>query len=129
MYIPGEMNKHLAVFRKESIKKIFLGKRLVEVRFSQKKIPPFGVINRRDIVYIKPPGEDIVGQFIVKKVIFFDGIDEKDWKMISSLSKDSASKNQSLIKYATIIFLDQVEQFITSPIKIKKTDSRGWVVL
>jgi len=32
-------------------------------------------------------------------------------------------------KYATIIFISNVEQFITSPIKFTKKDLRGWVIL
>lgn len=123
------MKKHLAIFTKEEIKKIFSGKKNIDIRLSQKRISPFGRVNIGDIVYIKPPGEEVVGQFIVKKVISFEGLEIEDWKVLKSGYgvKDAFSLKNP--KFATLIFIDQVEQFITSPIKLEKKDLRGWVVL
>lgn len=122
--------KHLAIFSKDHIKDIFSGKKNIELRMSNKKIAPFGKVSIGDLVYIKPPGEDIVGQFIVKKVISIEGLEEEDWKLIDTrYSKKMSGEKKSSAKYATIIFIDQVEQFITAPVKIKKSDLRGWVVL
>ncbi len=66
--------KHLAIFKGDGGEKILTGEKLIETRFSKSKIPPFGVISTGDLVYIKPSGGDIIGQFRVKKVIFFDGL-------------------------------------------------------
>src|SRR3989344_8328975 len=133
------MRTHLAIFSKNSIKQIFTGKRGVEIRFSLRKVPPFEAVSVGDSVYIKPPGEDVVGRFLVKKVIFIEGVEGKDQDWISTFFskrtsvKDKAS-NQNYFsrhksaKYATLIFFDAVEQFIVSPIKINKRDSRGWVI-
>lgn len=123
------MKKHLAIFSKEEVRKIFSGKKNLDIRLSKRKISPFGRINIGDIVYIKPPGEEVVGQFIVKKVISFERLEIEDWKVLKSgygVKDAFPSKNP---KYATLIFIDQVEQFITSPIKLEKKDLRGWVVL
>lgn len=132
--------KHLAIFNHRAIEQIFKGEKTVESRFSQRKIAPFGVISRGDLVYIKPPGEEIVGEFRVGKVIFLDGITDEDWKFIKlNFGKKLSFGNKVLdgeyfddhsrAQYGTIIFMDQVEQFITSPIKVNKKDLRGWVVL
>ncbi len=125
------MNKHLAIFSKNSIKQIFSEKRRVEIRFSLRKVPPFETVSIGDLVYIKPPGEDVVGRFLIKKVIFIDGVEGKDQDWISTFftSNQNYFEIHKNAKYATLIFFAQVEQFIVSPIKINKRDSRGWVVL
>ena len=63
---------------KATIEAILNGKKTIETRFSQHKIAPFGVISRGDLVYLKPPGEAVTGQFRVKKVFFFDNLDLSD---------------------------------------------------
>lgn len=133
------MRKHLAIFSKDIIEQIFSGKKNIDVRLSQKRIAPFGQIAVGDIVYIKPPGEEILGQFIAKKVIFLEGLSGEDWKILqkgygikeSFKMRQRKGRFQEIHppKFATLIFMDQVEQFITSPVKIKKSDLRGWVVL
>ena len=127
--------KHLAIFKGEGAEKILSGKKTIESRFSRKKSPPFGQISPGDLVYIKPSGKDIIGQFRVKKVIFFDGLETGDIKEIkekhgSNLSVDEGYwKGKETAKYATLIFIGDSNRFITSPIKIPKKDLRGWVVL
>lgn len=127
--------KHLAIFKGDGAEKILIGKKTIESRFSKVKIAPFGVISSGDLVYIKSSGKDIIGQFRVKKVIFFDGLEVLDIRKIreqynKELSIDETywqSKEKS--KFGTLIFIGNSSRFITSPIKIPKKDLRGWVVL
>lgn len=139
VYNPVKM-KHIAIFSGNTIAQIFSGKKTVELRFSQKRIAPFGSVSIGDTIFMKPPGHDIVGQFIVKKVISIEGLEPVDWKMISTtfgklISLGSAQDNANFFKqhktakFATIIFISNVEQFITSPLKISKKDLRGWMIL
>lgn len=129
------MQKHLAIFKGDGAEKILQGKKTIESRFSKAKISPFGVISSKDLVYIKPSGKDLIGQFEVKKVIFFDGLTPEDvleiknkyGKMINA--DESYWKGKSASKYATLIFIGDSTRFITSPVKIPKKDQRGWVVL
>lgn len=129
------MRKHLAIFTNGLAEKILKGEKTIEIRFSTAKIAPFGVISKGDLVYIKPSGKDIVGQFKVKKVIFYDSLDDSDLDQIKkTFGADIAqpetfwlSKKDS--KYATLVFIGECDPFLTSPIKIKKKDLRGWVVL
>ncbi len=129
------MQKHLAIFKGEGAEKILSGKKTIESRFSRKKSPPFGQISPGDLVYIKPSGKDIIGQFRVKKVFFFDGLESPDILDIKKrygeqLSVDGGYwKGKETSKYATLIFIGDSNRFITSPIKIPKKDQRGWVVL
>ncbi len=134
------MKKHLAIMSKATIQAILKGEKKIETRFSQKKIAPFGTINRGDIVFMKPPGEDIIGQFRVKKVFSYEGLNSEDiatifgqyGSQIASGDKEfdeKYPKDKQESVYGTLIFIKECEQFITSPIKIRKSDQRGWVVL
>ena len=126
------MRKHLAIFSDEAVKQILAGEKIVETRFSQKKIPPFGEVSVGDFVYVKPSGKEIVGQFRVEKVISIEGVDATDLKEIEAKYGSPGQKffeSHKGAKYGTIIFIGNFEQFITSPVKIKKSDLRGWVVL
>lgn len=129
------MVKHLAIFKGDGAEKILSGKKTIESRFSRVKNPPYGVISRGDLVYIKPSGKDIIGQFRVTKVIFFDGLDQIDLRHLQkryekelAAGKEYWEKNKNS-RYATLIFIGDSSRFITSPIKNSKKDLRGWVVL
>ena len=127
--------KHLAVFTKGVGEKILSGEKTMESRFSRVKNPPFGVISSGDLVYIKPSGEDIIGQFRVQKVFFFDGLSEIDIKTIKKdygkeiLADENYWETKVNAKYGTLIFIGNSSKFITSPVKFSKKDLRGWVVL
>src|SRR3989338_7033481 len=127
--------KHLAIFKGEGVGLILNGKKTVESRFSKRKNPPFGQISAGDMVYIKPSGKDIIGQFRVKKVIFFDGLDIRDFRELREkygvklAVGEDYWKGKESSRYGTLIFIGEVNTFITSPIKYPKKDLRGWVVL
>lgn len=134
------MKKHLAIFSAGFAELVLAGKKTIDTRFSLKRIPPFGRVSPGDVVYIKPVGRDIRGRFLVKKVIYFEGLDDGDLSLIdrlyggrilpgageerSKFFERNASKN-----FASLIFIDRVEQFLTAPVKVDKKDRRGWVVL
>ncbi len=127
--------KHLAIFKGEGAELILSGKKSIESRFSKRKDPPFGQISAGDLVYIKPSGKDIIGQFMVKKVIFYDGLEAGDVSEIRERYEKQLAVGEAYwqgkkeAKYGTLIFIGEVDPFITSPIKIPKKDLRGWVVL
>ncbi len=129
------MKKHLAIFKGTGGELILDGKKSVESRFSKRKDPPFVQVAVGDLVYIKPTGKDIIGQFRVKKVIFYDGLNPVDIKEIQlKYGKEVAVEDEywdkrTGSKYGTLIFIGDSSRFITSPVKIPKKDLRGWVVL
>lgn len=129
------MKKHLAIFKGDGAELILLGKKTIESRFSRRKDPPFGVISKGDLVYIKPSGKDVIGQFKVKKVVFYDGLEPEDIEAIrkkygKGVALDGGYWNSKAnSRYLTVIFIGDSSRFITSPIKIPKKDLRGWVVL
>ncbi|MBI2012782.1 hypothetical protein HYS90_02535, partial [Candidatus Curtissbacteria bacterium] len=126
--------KHLAIFNPEDTKKVFSGKRKIEGRFSQIKIPPFGRVSRGDIVLIKIPGEKIIGQFLVDRVIYFDHPQKEELAEIKKqYGRDLAFSDtfwidHERVNYVTLMFIKSVTKFIIAP-QIAKRDLRPWVVL
>lgn len=127
--------KHLAIFKGEGAEKILTGQKMIESRFARGRIAPYGVISKGDLVYIKPSGKEVIGQFRVKKVIFYDGLEAGEIREIrhkydQELGVDEDYwKGKEACKYGTLIFIGESSRFITSPIKTNKKDLRGWVVL
>jgi len=128
--------KHLAIFKGSGGDLILAGKKTIESRFSRRKSPPFGVISSGDLVYIKPTGKEIIGEFRVQKVLFFDGLLDSDIKDIKerygkglAVDDEDYWKGKKASKYATLIFIGGSARYLTSPIKFPKKDQRGWVVL
>ncbi len=134
------MRKHLAIMHRPVIEAILSGRKTIESRFSKHRIPPFGQVSVGDLIYMKQPGEEIVGQFRVKKVYSYEGLTKGDIKQIqeqfgqnidSGIESDDHkywySKQDS--NFCTLIFISNAERFITSPIRVKKSDQRGWMIL
>src|SRR3990167_2038911 len=128
------MTKHLAIFNVADAQKIFSGKRKIEGRFSQIKIPPFGKVSALDIVLVKTPGEKIIGQFIVDRVLYFDHPRQEEFNGIKrKYGKDLALSgtfwlDKEKINYVTLMFIKSVSKFIVPP-QIAKKDLRPWMVL
>lgn len=135
------MQRHLAIFTPKVITAILSGKKTIDSRFSKNKIAPFLHVTAGDLVYIKAPGEDIIGQFKVKKVLFFDNYQKADfdqlvmeyWSQIGwgDPKEEERFKKEKRdgSKYATLLWITEVEQFIVPPVRISKSDNRAWVVL
>lgn len=135
VYNLAEHMKHLAIFSGNAAELILEGKKTVESRLSKFKIAPYGAISAGDLVYIKPSGKDMIGQFRVKKVISYDNLDlsdlsnlRKEYGRQLAVGKDYWQQKKDS-RYGTLIFIGEVDPFITAPIKINKKDLRGWVVL
>lgn len=134
------MHKHLAIMNKSTIEAILSGVKTIETRFSKHRIPPFGQVSSGDIVYMKLSGGEVMGEFRVKKVFSFEGLSKDDTREIFSkygkkinvgneLEDKKYQEEKSDSFFGTLIFIAESERFITSPIKVKKSDMRGWMVL
>lgn len=129
--------KHLGIFTKDAINRITSGKKTIDSRLSLNRIAPYGKVKIGDTVYFKAPGGEVKGCFRVKKVLSFEGLEAGDieqirkiyGKKISLGLGDELFFSKSKARYATLMFIDMVEIFITSPIRINKKDLRGWMVL
>ena len=128
------MTKHLAIFNAGDAQKIFSGKRKIEGRFSQIKIPPFGKVSAGDLVLVKVGGEKITGQFLVDRVLYFDHPTKSEVEKIKkTYGRDLAFEktfwlDKEKVNYVTLMFVRSVTKFIVAP-QIAKKDLRAWVVL
>ena len=128
------MTKHLAIFNVQDAQKIFSGKRKIEGRFTQIKIPPFGKVSAGDLVVVKVGGEKITGQFLVDRVLYFDQPREEEFNGIKrKYGKDLSLSatfwlDKEKVNYVTLMFIKSVSKFIVAP-QIAKKDLRPWVVL
>ena len=126
--------RHLAIFNPEAVKTIFSGAKKIEGRFSQIKIAPYGKVSAGDVVLIKLPGEKIVGQFLVDRVIYFDHpILQELADLKKKYGKDMALPktfwlDKEKVNFVTLMFIKSVTKFIIAP-QIPKRDLRPWVVL
>lgn len=128
------MPRHLAIFDRNAVDEIFSGKKKIEGRFSQIKIVPFGKVAAGDIVLIKLSGEEVVGQFLVDRIIYFDHptadeVEEikKKYGAKMALPKTFWLEHEK-INFVTLMFIKSATKFIVAP-KFQKRDLRGWVVL
>lgn len=128
------MTRHLAILDRNSVDEIFSGKKKIEGRFSKIKIAPFLQVAAGDIVLMKLPGEKIVGQFLVDRVVYFDHPTLSEIEEIKKKYGEGLSLSQTFwlehekINYVTLMFIKSVNKFTVEP-KITKRDLRPWVVL
>mgnify|MGYP001584727861 FL=1 len=128
------MVRHLAIFDREAAAEIFSGKKKIEGRFSQIKIAPYGKVSAGDVVLIKISGEDVVGQFSVDRVIYFDPQTNSEVEEIKKKYGRSLALpvtfwlEREKIKFASLMFIKSATKFIVPP-KLAKKDLRAWVVL
>jgi|SRR3989344_1535521 len=120
------MRKHIAVFKKIEIEKLLGGEKTSDLRSSKKKIDPYLQLSKGDLVYIKEDRGEVIGQFIVKKAIFFEGVDQET---ITLLKEKYGLEVKESNQYLTLIFIEKLEQFITSPIEIDKRNKKPWIIL
>jgi len=126
--------RHLAIFLKKGAEKILSGQKQVEIRLSQARIAPYGVIAKNDEIYLKDAGGLILGRVEVDNVLFYDSL---TYEMIANIRReyadtvlleDSFWQNKANSRYATIIFLKNPRKFL-APLKSQKHDRRAWMVM
>lgn len=128
------MTRHLAIFNPEAVKLLFSGAKKIEGRFSRIKIPPFSQVAAGDTVLIKVSGENIIGQFTVDRVLFFDHPRSDELtQLVKKYARQMALPphfflEHEKVNFVTLMFIKTVTKFLIPP-QIPKKDLRGWVVL
>ena len=126
--------KHIAVFDKETIQKIFTGRKTLEIRLSQKKVVPFEKVSAGDDVFIKESGGPVRGKFRAGKVEFFRNFDKKGLLRLKSTFGDKLAVDSGFwqkrmkSRFATLISIKSTEKFPRG-LKMSKSDRRPWVIL
>ena len=124
---------HLAILVEPYLKYILDGKKTVESRFSERRIAPYGRVQKDDIILLKRSGGPIVGLCQVANIWYYQ-LDPESWQEIRNeftqmlCAQDPAFWEQrENAEFATLMRLRNVHEI--TPIKYSKSDRRGWVVL
>lgn len=124
---------HLAVFVEPYLSYVLEGKKTVESRFSTRRLPPFGQLQRGDVLLLKRAAGPILGICRVGGVWFYR-LEPKSWSEIRErfgrglcLNEDEFLDSRGRASYATLMQLEGVR--FLEPVEINKRDRRGWVVL
>ena len=129
-----EEARHLAIFSPDLIAKVLQNKQRLDIRLSQRAIPPYQAIKRGDKILIKKPGGKIYGEAKASNVLFFNNLNPR--KIIKLRMRYGSKlmigsnfwKRKEKAKFATVIFFNSVKRYL-APISFKKSDRRAWVVL
>ena len=106
----------------------------MEGRFSREKNLPYGKIKKGDEIYLKESGGKILGKVNVDNVLFYDNLTaEIIGKLRKEYYRELCFRDEFWLKYGkskyvSLIFLKNPQRFV-SPIKYKKRDRRGWVII
>ena len=124
---------HLAVLVEPYLRYILEGKKTVESRFSERRISPYGNVQRHDVILLKRSGGPILGLCQVSSRWYYE-LDPQSWheirtefsQMLCAQDPEFWSQRESA-EFATLMSLRNVLKI--RPIKYSKNDRRGWVVL
>lgn len=125
--------KHIAIFREPFYSFVINGKKTIESRWSNKKIAPFGKVNKGDELLIKKTGGKVAATAKVGRAEYFNltpqiahHINKTYGKEICTNYFDDWEKYASK-KYCTLIWLEDVK--IVKEFSVKKSNGAGWIVV
>ena len=125
---------HLAILLQPYLKFILEGSKTVESRFSRHRIAPYGSVEAGDVVLLKGSSAKAVsGLCIVRKVWSYqlnpDNLQFIKNGFAAALRAEGPSfwEERKAARFATLIRIAEV--YPLPPIKVRKRDRRGWVVL
>lgn len=129
----SERSVHLAVCVEPFLSLILSGKKTVESRFSAVRFPPYGCVNRGDLVLLKRSGGPVVGVCEIGAAWFYK-LDKDSWKTIrrefaQALCAQDPDfwRDRASAEYATLMYVSRATR--VTPIDWPKRDRRGWVVV
>ena len=126
-------NYHLVILKRPYLEAILDGKKPVESRFLKVRKEPFGSVKTGDILYLKESSGPVCGQATVATVKFYEDLSPEKIKKIKEqynhlISGDEGYwESKSQCKFGVLVWLCNAERI--EPVRIRKSDWRGWVVL
>ncbi len=126
--------RHLAIFLKGMAEKILDGRKTIDVRLSQSRIPPYLSVQKDDEIFLKTSGGKIIGKVKIDNCLYYDQLTPEEIEKIEKNYNNEAAIDEKFwqskknARFATVIFLKNPSKFLTSII-FKKNDRRAWVVL
>ncbi len=123
---------HLAIFTEPYLQFIIEGKKTVESRFSSIRCAPYLRVRPGDAILLKHSSGPINGICIVESVWSYE-LDPESWAEVKQFADALCATDPTFwteregASYATLMRVKNVKEL--SPLRFKKRDRRGWVVL
>lgn len=119
--------EHLAILSKNMrlLRKIVSGEKKVESRWYRFKRPPFGCINKGDLIYFKESGDPVSVRAKVQKVLIYDNLTPEKIRSILSEFRSMICVDMSHFekvkdkRFCALMFLEDVEEI--EPFRIDKS--------
>ena len=129
----GGRGAHLGVFVEPYLRFVLDGSKTVESRFSVNRCPPWGRVERGDLLLLKASGGPVVGVCKITYVWSYR-LRPQTWRALrkefaESLCAQDPSfwASRARAAYATLMRVSDVRR--VSAVACPKRDRRGWVVL
>jgi len=127
------MQRHLVLISDLEFEKILTGTERYLLRFFKKKQEFINRLNVGDIVFFKIKRGEVLGQFNVGKIVLIEKLDDGDFKILKefsvNLTKGEFEKKLQENNIVLVVQIDNLEQFITSPVDVPPRSRKEWVVL
>ena len=127
---PSSFSIHLAVLLEPYLRFILEGSKTVESRFSKKRIAPFKLVDRGDVVLLKRSAAKAISGVCLVSNVWFYQLDLNTWRQIrdeftSVLRAEDPSfwEQRKSAQFATLMKISQVQAL--PPIEIPKRDRRS----
>jgi hypothetical protein len=123
---------HLAIFVEPFLQYVLDGKKTIESRFSSVRCAPFERVGRGDVVLLKKAGGPVVGLCQIRNAWFYR-LERDSWDEIKVFAREICAEDPSFwqaregASFASLMRIQHVHKI--DPIKLRKRDRRGWVVL
>lgn len=133
---------HLGIYsrkrgNKDYIQMMFSGEKTIDIKLSDRRIPPYNAINDGDMLYVKESSGPVVGRILIPKVTYHEISDPMQILDIlltiqDRVGLDNEEHAQRMFervsgkRYVTLFELAEPEA-LERPIRIEKYDRRVWV--
>lgn len=133
---------HLVVYKRKGLRRdyvqlMFDGDKTLDIKFSNRRVPPFNTLNKGDHMYIKESSGPVVGRCTITDFKYFDFQQGGDMlallmehgEKIGIESEEEAIRlfeKRSGYRYMTLFQLDEPIA-LPHPIRVEKHDMRVWV--
>jgi len=133
---------HLVVYKRKGLRRDYVqlmldGEKTLDIKFSNRRVPPFNTLNKGDHMYIKESSGPVVGRCSISNFKYFDF--QKDGDMLALLmehgerigieSEEEAIRlfeKRNGYRYMTLFELEEPIA-LPHPIRVEKHDMRVWV--
>lgn len=124
------MARHAVLIYSQELTDIISGKQKYLTRSFKKKPEFLRGLSYADTIYFRQKRGEILGQFIIGKLIIVERWGSEDEKLFKDLKIFTNSQNTPVENSIVIIIqIEKLEQLITSPVEIDKRSQKEWIVL